>query len=106
MADRRLLEPSGILSMYSYFARHEVDTNTPSNAGVRRKTPLPALKLVALINQNVRFCRIPNVEAAGDMEQMSEMTRLDIKRFFGEECRAEVGTDKDSKPFAQNLETI
>lgn len=28
LADRRLLEPSDIKLMYSYFARHEVDKNT------------------------------------------------------------------------------
>ena len=41
LADRRALDPADIKSMYSYFARHEVDKNTTKYRWGSTKTPPP-----------------------------------------------------------------
>ncbi|HEV2080745.1 MAG TPA: hypothetical protein VGR19_12745 [Allosphingosinicella sp.] len=42
LAERRELEPSDIKSMYSYFARHEVNKNTTRYRWARSRTRRPA----------------------------------------------------------------
>jgi hypothetical protein len=41
LSDRRLLEPADIKSMYSYFARHEVDKNTTRYSWGSTEDPSP-----------------------------------------------------------------
>ena len=41
LAERRSLEPSDIKSMYSYFARHEVDKNTTKHRWGSMEDPSP-----------------------------------------------------------------
>ncbi len=41
LAERRELEPSDIKSMYSYFARHEVDKNSTSHRWGSTEDPSP-----------------------------------------------------------------
>ena len=41
LADRRELEPRDIKSMYSYFARHEVDKNTKNHRWGSTEDPSP-----------------------------------------------------------------
>lgn len=41
LAERRQLEPSDIKSMYSYFARHEVDKNTTRHRWGSTQNPSP-----------------------------------------------------------------